>query len=299
MVDVVIIGSMGLDDVETPLGKSRDQLGGSAAYASYASSFFTKPGIVSIVGTDFPKEHSIMLEKKGIDLQGIKQEGKTFRWNGVYKYDMNEAETLLTELNCLSSFNPKLPEDYVNAKFVFLANIDPDLQMRVLEQLKSPALTVMDTMNFWIEHKKEELIEVIKKIDILLLNDGEARQLFNTVNLVQAGNQALKLGPRAIIIKKGEHGALLFTKESKFIAGGYPLEQIKDPTGCGDCFGGGFIGYLSQDTDISDTKLRKAIIYGSTIASFNAEDFGLNNLKNISMEQVEQRFHEFRKMKEF
>ncbi len=298
MVDVIILGTVGLDDIETPFGKVENVLGGSATYAAYACSFFVKPGIVSIIGEDFPQHHLKTLQHK-IDLNGVEKSGKTFRWQGLYEYDMNEAKTLRTELNCLSFFSPKLPEDYKQAKYVFLGNADPEVQLQVLQQVESPELVVMDSMNLWIEHKKEKLLEIISKTDVLLLNDGEARELFKTVNLVQAANKALALGPKAVIIKKGEHGALLFTKDKHFSAGSYPLEVVKDPTGCGDTFGGGFIGYLAKTKSTSESAMRKAIVYGSALASFNAEDFSLHNLQKISNKDVEKRFYEFRQMREF
>ncbi len=299
MVNLVIVGTIGLDDIETPFGKVKGVLGGSAAYSAYAASFFTKLGIVAPIGEDFPVLHLDMLKGRGIDLEGLEKNGKTFRWTGFYEFDMNEAKTKKTELNCLVDFKAKLPDRYKKAKFVFLGNMDPDLQLKILEQLESHAFTAMDTMNFWIESKKEKLLEVIKKIDVVIFNDGEARQLFDTVNLVRAANETLNLGPRAVIIKKGEHGALLFTKDSHFSAGGYPLEVIKDPTGCGDCFGGGFIGYLAKVQDITEKSMRRAVIYGSAIASFNAEDFSLENLKRINSDDIEKRFHKFKEMKEF
>jgi len=299
MVDVVVLGTVALDSVETPFGKVNNVLGGSATYAAYAASFFSKPGIVSVVGNDFPKQHSNVLKKKNICIKGIKKEGKTFKWEGYYEFDMNEAKTLRTELNALESFKPKLPEKYKNAKYLFLANLDPELQLEVLSQIKKPELVVLDTMNFWIGHKKNKLLEVIKKTDVLLLNDGEARQLFKTTNLVKAANMALKLGPKAVIIKKGEHGALLFTKEKHFSAPSYPLENIKDPTGCGDSFGGAFIGYLAKTKEHDEKNLRKAIIYASAIASFNAEGFSLENLKKITKKEIEKRFNKFREIRDF
>ena len=299
MVDVVVVGTIGLDDIETPFGKVDSALGGSASYAGFASSFFSKTGIVSIAGEDFPQNYKDILAKKGMDLTGVTYAGKNFRWAGFYEFDMNEAKTRKTELNSLVQFDPQLPPEYRKAKYLFLGNIAPELQLKVLSQMESPALTVMDTMNFWIESQKEKLLEVISKIDVLVFNDGEARQLFDTVNLMQAANKALALGPRAVIIKKGEHGALLFTKDSHFSAPGYPLEVIKDPTGCGDSFGGGFIGYLAQAGDLSDATMRKAIIYGSVLASFNAEDFSLTQMQTISNDDIDERFKAFRKMREF
>ncbi len=299
MVDPVIVGSVALDSIETPFGKVNDVLGGAATYASFSSSFFSNPGVVAVVGDDFPKKHLDLLEKAGVDLTGVKVEGVSFRWQGLYEYDMNEAKTLKTELGSFEAFKPKLPENYRRAKFVFLANIDPELQLNVLGQIENPTLTVMDTMNFWINTKKQELLQVMKKIDILLLNDSEARQLFNTPNLVVAAKQALDLGPKYVIIKKGEHGALMFSRKGHFNAPGYPLEVVRDPTGSGDSFAGALIGYLARTDDISESNIRKAVIYGSVVASFNAEDFSLDRLKNITLKDIESRYEEFIRIREF
>ena len=299
MVKVVIIGTIGLDTITTPFGQVDGVLGGSATYASFASSFFAKTGIVSIVGEDFPEEHYQMLTKRGICLNGLAKKGKTFRWQGLYEFDMNEAKTLNTELNAVSEFEAELPEEYKNAEYVFLGNIDPELQLKVIEQLKNPKVVAMDTMNFWIESKKDKLIEVIKKIDVLVINDGEARQLFDTTNLVAAGKKILGLGVKAVIIKKGEHGALLFTNNSHFNAPGYPLENVKDPTGCGDSFGGALIGYLAKAGKLNDKVLRKAIVYATSIASHNAEDFSLERMKKLSNKEINARFKEIKNIRKF
>ncbi len=299
MRDVLIIGTVALDTIETPFGKVSKALGGSATYASFAASFFAKPFIISIVGNDFPKEYIELLKKRNIDLKGVQVHEKTFHWEGFYEYDMNEAKTKKTDLNALANFKVKVPEKYKNIKYIFLANIDPEQQLETLNQIKEPELVVTDTMNFWISSKRDLLMNVIKKTDVLLLNDGEARQLFNTVSFVKAANEILKLGPRAVIIKKGEHGALLFTKSKHFSAPGYPLEEIKDPTGCGDCFGGAFIGYLAKTNDLSEPNFRKAIIYGSVVASHNAEDFSLNKLKTLTINDIEKRYKEFKDIREF
>ncbi len=293
MVELVIVGSVALDTVETPFGRAEEVLGGAATYASYSASFFSRPGVVAVVGHDFPAEHLDMLREAKIDVSGIKVEGRTFRWEGKYEYDMSEAETVSTELGSYAGFNPHIPPSYRSAKYVFLANIDPELQLSVLSQVASPKLVVMDTMNYWIENKKDKLLEVIGKVDVLLLNETEARELFNTPNLVRAAALALSLGPKYVIIKQGEHGSLMFSKDALFSAPGYPLEVIKDPTGCGDAFAGAFIGYICQSDDISEPNLRKAIIFGSTIASFNAEDFSLNRLKELSPSDIEDRYAEF------
>lgn len=298
MVEAVIVGTIGLDDVITPFGKRKELLGGSAVYASYACSFFAKPGVVSIMGDDFPVHYKDFLIQRGIDIQGVTIKGKNFRWQGMYEYDMNEAKTLKTELNSLTEFNPTLPESYQQQKYVFLANIDPELQLRALHQIQKPQLVVMDTMNFWITHKRNKVLEVIHKADILLLNDAEARQLFDTVNLRTAAYLALNLGATYVIIKKGEHGALLFSKDAHFNAPGYPLEVIKDPTGCGDSFAGGLLGYLTT-VPFSEKELRKAIVYGSVIASFNAEDFSLERLKTLTMDAIKKRYTEFEAIRSF
>ena len=281
------------------MGRVKDVLGGSATYAAFAASFFAQPALVSIAGEDFPPQHEKLLASRNINLSGMQHKGKTFRWQGKYEFDMNEAQTLKTELNSLLDFEPTLPEELRDVKYVFLANIDPVIQLEILNKMKNPEFVIMDTMNFWIENKKEKLLEVIKKVDLLLLNDGEARQLFSTVSLVVAAKEALALGPRYIIIKKGEHGALLFSEDRHFSAPGYPLEVLRDPTGCGDTFGGSIIGYLAKTGDTSEENIRKAIIYGSTIASFNAEGFSLERLQKIRKEDIEKRFHEFRKIREF
>jgi sugar/nucleoside kinase (ribokinase family) len=299
MVDVVVVGTVGIDTVETPFGKAPDVLGGSATYAAWSTSFFAKPGMVSIIGEDFPQEYLALLQQRAINLDGVAKNGKTFRWQGLYEYDLNEAKTLRTELNCLETFNPQLPEEYKTAKFVLIGNTDPEIQMSIINQMNGAPLVMTDTMNLWIDIKKDKLLEVVKKTDIFVLNEGEARQLFDTPNLIQAGNKALQLGPRAVIIKKGEHGALLFTKDSHFSAGSYPLEIIKDPTGCGDTFAGALMGYLAKCGELTDKNLRKAIMYGSVVASFNAEDFSLERMKSLSLEDIEQRFTQMRDMREF
>ena len=299
MVDIVIIGTVALDSIETPFGKVENALGGSATYASVAASYFSKPGILSIVGKDFPKHHIKFLNGRDIDTKGIVIGQKTFRWKGYYEFDMNEAKTLKTELNSLESYRVKVPDSYTNAKYVFLANIDPELQLEVIKKMRNPELIVMDTMNFWIEHKKDDLLKTIKKSDILILNDAEARELFKTPNLVKAAKQALKLVSKAVVIKKGEHGALLFTHKKHFNAPGYPLESIKDPTGCGDSFGGAFISYIAKTKSSEEKNLRKAVVYGSILASYNAEGFGTEKLKSISNKDINKRYNEFKDIREF
>lgn len=296
---LIILGSVALDDIETPFGKQTNLLGGSATYAAYSANFFADVGILSVVGDDFPKTYWKLLNRKGIDISGIQVGGKTFHWQGFYEYDMGMAKTLCTELNCLESFNPILPEQYKKAKFVFLGNSHPNQQMQVIQQLENPQVIAMDTMNLWIEHTRDTLIEVIRKVKILILNDGEARHLFNTPHLVQVAKKALQLGPEYVIIKKGEHGAVMYSNNTHFSAPGYPLEELKDPTGCGDCFGGGVMGYIAGQGELSESILRKAIIYGSIIASYNAEDFGTEKLRSIKKKDIEERYKEFREIRHF
>ncbi len=300
MIDLVVVGSIALDSVKTPFGEVKEILGGAATYSSVAASIFCSPGLVGVVGKDFPKEHIEFLNKRKIATDGLSvADGKTFRWSGYYEFDMNQAHTTNTELNVFSSFSPKIPKNYLESKYLFLANIDPLLQIEVMSQLKNTKLVALDTMNFWIETKKHDLMDIISKVNLLLINDAEARELMNTPNLVQAARMLLKKGPNAVIIKKGEHGALLFTDSMCFCAPGYPLEQVKDPTGAGDSFAGGLMGYLAGTGDTSVENIKKAVIYGSAIASFNAEDFSLNKLKKITKEDADKRYKEFEKLVEF
>lgn len=302
MANLVIVGSLALDTVKTPFGKVKGALGGAATYSSYAASFFSKNiGIVGVVGSDFPAQHLHLLQQRGISTEGVEidKKGKTFRWEGYYEYDMSQAKTVSTELGAFANFKPQLPESYKDAEYVFLANIDPELQLSVLEQTKKPKLVLLDTMNYWIQTKKQQLLEVVRKVDVLLLNDSEARQLFETPNLVKAAGAALKLGPKYVIIKKGEHGALLFSDGNHFSAPAYPLEMIKDPTGCGDSFAGALIGYMAANDSTSEKNLRKAIIYGSVVASFNAEDFSLERLKTLKAADIKSRYGEFERIRQF
>ncbi|MFH1126893.1 MAG: PfkB family carbohydrate kinase [archaeon] len=300
MVDLVVVGSIALDSVKTPFGDVKDILGGAATYSSVAASIFCRPGLVGVVGEDFPREHIDFLNKRNIATDGLEVvPGKTFRWSGYYEFDMNQAHTTDTQLNVFSSFRPKIPPKYLEAKYLFLANIDPVLQLDVFLQLKNAKFVALDTMNFWISTKRDELMKIIGKVNLLLINDAEARQLMNTPNLVRAARMLLKVGPDAVIIKKGEHGALLFTDGMCFSAPAYPLEDLKDPTGAGDSFAGGIMGYLASTDDVSVENMRKAIIYGSSIASFNAEDFSLNKLKKITRDDILKRYKEFERLVEF
>lgn len=296
-MNLVITGTIGLDDIETPFGKVAGTLGGSGVYAAMAASYFADPGLVSIAGGDLSKEHLKTLNR--VDTTGVAKAGKTFRWSGFYEFDMNEAQTKKTDLNSLAGFKPIVPEKYKDTKYLFLANIDPEIQLEVLAQIKSRPFVVLDTMNYWITSKKEILKNVIAKVDILVMNEGEVRQFCGTPNLIKAGRQLLELGPSYAIIKKGEHGALLFGTDTFFSAPGYPLEEVKDPTGAGDSFAGGLIGYLAKTDDISEQNIRKGIIYGSVVASFCAEEFGLKYLENIKNTDIKERYEFCEKIRKF
>ncbi len=298
--DVLIVGSMALDNVKTPFGEIKDALGGAAVYSSVAASYFAPVRLVGVVGTDFPEEHVAFLSERKIDLKGMQRvQGETFRWAGYYEFDLNQAHTLDTKLNVFQHFRPHIPEEYRESKYVFLANIDPELQLQVLDQVKSPKLKVCDTMNFWIDSKKDALIEVLKRVDVAFMNDAEARELCGTFSLIKAARMIREMGPAVVVIKKGEHGAVMVSDDTYFSAPSYPLEDVKDPTGAGDSFAGGFIGYVASTDDISDANLRKAIIYGSTVASFNVEDFSLRRLSALSTDDIDGRYSEFRQIAHF
>jgi sugar/nucleoside kinase (ribokinase family) len=300
IVNLLVVGSVALDSVETPYGMVDNALGGSAVYFSVSASYFTDVGVVAVIGLDFPDDHLNFLKSKRIDLRGLKREsGLTFHWKGRYSGDLNEAETIDTKLNVFEDFRPYIPEEYRESSFVFLANIDPELQLNVLEQVKRPKLTICDTMNFWIEGKLEQLKEIIKRVDILIINEGEVRQLSRETNLIKAYQKISSYGPKILVVKQGSYGALLFTPSSVFSAPAYPLEELSDPTGAGDCFAGGFVGYLAKSQDTTEDKLRKAVIYGSVMASFNVEDFSLGRLKTLTIDEIEKRFESFKKLTQF
>ena len=299
-MSLLVVGSVAFDSVKTPFGQVENVLGGSATYFSTSASFFTNVSLVAIVGEDFPEEHIEFLKSRKIDLAGLeKVKGKTFRWKGEYTYQLNEAHTLETQLNVFQNFKPKIPKKYQDHKIVFLANIDPDLQRKVLAQVKKPKLIACDTMNFWIAGKKSSLIETLKLVDILIINDGEARELSNETNLVKAAAFIRALGPKTLIIKRGEYGVLLFGEDGIFSAPAYPLESVFDPTGAGDTFAGGFMGYLAKAMRFDAVHIRKAIIMGSVMASFNVEDFSLNRMKKLQVKEIEKRYSEFRKLTHF
>lgn len=299
---LLVVGSIALDSVITPFDRIDNALGGSAVYVSLSAGYFSGPVyLVGVVGEDFSKDYITLLEEHKVDLEGLQviEGGKTFRWAGKYHYDLNVRDTLLTELNVFEAFNPVIPDNYRKARFVLLGNIDPCLQMKVLEQMESPKFVVCDTMNFWIEGKKEELLEVLKKTNVLIINDSEARLLSQEPNLIKAAKIIRALGPEYLIIKKGEHGALLFSDNTVFSAPAYPLENIFDPTGAGDSFAGGFIGYLHRTQDLSIENMKRAVIYGSAMASFCVEKFSTKGLEELSYLRIHDRFMEFQKLSKF
>ncbi len=294
---LLVVGSVAFDHVITPSGEREESLGGSATYFSYSANYFADVKLVGVVGEDFDQKHIDALNKKGIDTTGlIRQPGKTFRWKGSYVKDLNEAETMDTELNVLEHFNPDLPESYKNCDVVFLANIDPELQLNVLNQAKSPKYVVCDTMNLWINIKRPQLLELLTKIDLFILNDAEAKMLSEKTNLIEAAKHIQKLGPSAVVVKKGEHGSILVDGENVFVLPAYPIEKVVDPTGAGDTFAGGMIGYICKTEDTSFDNLRKAVAYGTVMASFNVENFSMDNILNLDEEKIENRVQ---KLKEY
>jgi len=300
-MSLLVVGSVALDTVVTPFDRANDALGGSATYISLSSSYYTAPVyLVGVVGEDFPKDYIKMLEEHKVELDGLQiVPGKTFRWSGKYHYDLNVRDTLLTELNVFEKFDPIIPDKFRKSKFICLGNIDPALQIKVLDQLEKPNLIVCDTMNYWIEGKKEELIELLKRVDVLIINDSEARLLAKQPNLIKAAKIIREMGPGTLIIKKGEHGAMLFHEDIIFSAPAYPLENINDPTGAGDSFAGGFIGYLHKTQDLSTENLKCAVIYGSVMASFCVEKFSTKGLEDLSYLRIHDRFIEFSNISNF
>ena len=297
---ILVVGSVAFDSVETPFGKVEEVLGGSGTYFSTASSFFTEVKLVAVVGEDFPSAHVDFLRSRNIDLAGLQTApGRTFRWKGKYGFDLNEAQTLDTQLNVFETFRPQLPTGYETEEIVFLANIDPELQLEVLQQVRRPQLVACDTMNFWISGKREALLKTLRFVDVLLINEGEARQLAGEANLVKAARAILALGPKTLVIKRGEHGVLMFTQHTIFSAPAYPLEAVFDPTGAGDTFAGGFMGYLAATRDFSEAAMRKAIIFGSAMASFTVEDFSLRRLQSIVYSEIEDRYRKFKTLTDF
>ncbi len=301
-MSLLVIGSLALDTIETPFGKAERTLGGSATFISTSASYFTNPvRLVGIVGYDFPNEEIEFLRSKKIDISGleISQTGKTFHWHGKYDFDLNTRETLVTELNVFESFDPVISEKFKDSEYVCLGNLHPAIQKRVLKQISKPKLIMCDTMNFWIEGAKSELLETLKLVNLLVINDSEARELSSEYNLVSAARKIMGLGPKIVIIKKGEHGALLFSKEMIFSAPAYPLEKVFDPTGAGDTFAGGLMGWLAKTNDLSEQNLKLAVIYGSAMASLAVEKFSLDGIRQLSIDKIMERFKEFKKLTQF
>ncbi|HBE73876.1 MAG TPA: sugar kinase [candidate division Zixibacteria bacterium] len=294
---ILVVGSIALDSVKTPFGEAKETLGGSALFFSSAASFFTGVSLVGVVGEDFPKGEIEFLAKRGVDLSGLEVAvGRTFRWCGSYEYDMNEARTHSTCLNVFQEFRPKLSPAHAAAEFLFLGNIDPVLQRDVISKVANPKAIGCDTMNFWIQGKREELLKTLAGVDIMFINDAEARMLAGVPNLIKAARAIRELGPRILVIKKGEHGSMLFTDHTVFAVPAYPLEDVFDPTGAGDSFAGGFMGYLASRGKVEEEVLRRAMIYGSVMASFNVEKFSMDRLKTLTKAEIESRFKEFRKL---
>lgn len=300
MGDLLVVGSVALDSVKTPFGQVAEALGGSATYFSFAASFFTTVRVVAVVGEDFPGEHLSLLKTRGVDLSGLQiSKGKTFRWVGEYGYDLNEARTLDTQLNVFGNFRPMLPDTLRKTPFVFLANIDPDLQLEVLRQMARPRLVALDTMNFWIEGKRQALLRVLAEVDALLVSDAETRQLAREPNLIKAARAILGFGPRTVVVKRGEYGALMISDGHFFFVPAYPLESVFDPTGAGDTFAGGFMGYLAKSEATDADAIRRAIVYGSVMASFAVEDFSLSRLARLKAEEIQRRYEAFQDLIRF
>lgn len=306
---VVTVGSMAIDSIRTPAGEAPNCLGGAAVHGSLSASFFARVGLVGVVGHDYPADAIAMLESREIDLTGVQHaSGKTFFWQGYYEGDMGEAHSEVTDLNVFADFRPELPAPHRKAPFLFLANIHPALQLYVLEQMESPLLTMADTMNFWITGEKDTLTKVIQKVNVMFMNDAELRLYTGIQNVVKAARAILDLGPDAIIVKKGSNGAVMFSESgdaegplgmSFFSAPAYPIPSLTDPTGAGDSFAGGFIGYLAKAGDTSEASMRRGIIYGSVMASFNVEDFSMNRIRRLTWPEIEARFERFERIARF
>lgn len=302
-MSLLVVGTVAFDAIETPFGKTDKIVGGAATYISIAASYFNKKNkLISVIGDDYDMDILTNLKDRGVDLEGlqIKKGEKSFFWAGKYHYDLNTRDTLDTQLNVLADFNPVVPESYQDCEFLMLGNLDPNVQMKVINQLKNrPKLIVLDTMNFWMDIALDSLKEVIKKVDVITINDEEARQLTGEYSLVKAARKVLTMGPKYVVIKKGEHGALLFDKDKMFFAPALPLEEVMDPTGAGDTFAGGFIGYLAHTKDISFENMKRAIIIGSSLASFTVEKFGTERILNVSEKEIDARINSFVELMDF
>lgn len=300
-MSLLVVGSVAFDAVETPFGKCEKMLGGSASHFSISASYFTDVSIVGVVGGDFGDDDAIVFAAHGIDTTDLERipDGKTFRWYGRYDYDLNVAHTLDTQLNVFANFKPKLSDRSKQSRLVFLGNIQPDLQREVREQVPNAELVALDTMNLWIENTRESLLRTIKGVDVVIINDAEARQLTEIPNLIKAARTILSWGPKALIVKRGEYGAALFTGDSYFAIPAYPLESVFDPTGAGDTFAGGFMGYLSSQDKLDEAAMRRAMIFGSVMASFNVEEFGTARVRRLTQAEINERFSAFKRMTHF
>ncbi len=296
-MSILVVGSIAYDTIETPYGKMDDALGGSTMYFSAAASLFTDINVVGVIGSDFKNSDLDFFKERNVNFDGLYiEEGKTFRWGGRYHKNMNQRDTLFTDLNVFETFNPTIPEHYKNSEYIFLANIAPELQLQVLDQIHNPKLVVLDTMNLWIDIKRDELEKVVRKSDIVIINDEELMQFTGEENFVKAAKLLAKMGPSKLVIKRGEYGAMLYSDSAFFFAPAFPLENVVDPTGAGDTFAGGFLGFLASSNKMDENTLRRALVYGCTTASFTVEDFSLHCLKNMSMEKLEGRFNKFKEM---
>jgi len=300
VITLLVVGTVAYDTIETPFGKVEKVLGGSALHFTNAASFFTDVGIVATVGKDFELSDIDFLKERNVDLSGIAiGEGKTFSWSGKYGYDLNQAITIKTELNVIEQFAPQIPESFRDASFVFLANIDPRLQIEAINQVNAPQLIVLDTMNFWIEHKYDTLMEAIEKIHMLIINEAELREISKEHNLVKGARKIMAYGPSWIIAKRGEYGVFMMSENEVFLAPAFPLEDVFDPTGAGDTFAGGFMGYLANIGEVSSETIKQAAVMGSVMASFNVEDFSINRLKKLKYEEIRERYTAFKRCCEF
>jgi len=298
--DLLVVGSVAIDAVETPFGREDEALGGSALYFTAAASLFAPVRLVAVVGEDFPTERVAFLAERGADLSGlVRAEGRTFRWKGRYGFDLNEAHTLETHLNVFEGFSPELGPAHRACPYVFLANIDPDLQQRVLDQVEDPRFVALDTMNFWIEGKRRSLLDAIARVDMVVLNEAEARMLAEEPNLVRAAQKILSWGPKGVVVKRGEYGAMYFADGHVFAAPAFPLEEVFDPTGAGDTFAGGMMGYLASTGNLEPDNIRRAIVFGSAMASFNVEDFSFRRLERLTYDEVASRYRQFKTLTEF
>ena len=299
-MSIVVVGSVAYDHVETPYGKNEHAMGGAALYFANSASFFSAVNMVAVVGKDFETEKIEFLKSRQVDLEGIEHtDGKTFRWGGRYHKNMNQRDTLFTELNVFADFKPLIPNSYKDSDYVFLANIHPELQLDVLNQVNKPKLVVMDTMNFWISGERESLKKLLPKVDILIINDEEAKELAEEENLQKSLDIICDMGPKSLVVKKGEHGAMLYYENDIFLSPAYPLEKVVDPTGAGDTFAGGFLGYLAKTGELTNENLRKAVVYGSTLASFVCEDFSFNKLRDLKKSEIEERYNNFKTLTHF